>query len=88
LAADAHAPDVIILDLLLAGRSGVELLYELRSYPDWQSIPVLVYSNIRLTDLPAGCTQELGIVDFLYKPTTRVKDIAAAVASLSSARIS
>jgi CheY-like chemotaxis protein len=45
---DKKLPDVVILDLSLAGRSGVEFLYELRSYPDWQSIPVIVTGNLTL----------------------------------------
>lgn len=46
LAADSNRPDVIILDLFLASRSGVEFLYELRSYPEWQSIPIIVTGNL------------------------------------------
>lgn len=42
LAADTDAPEVVVVDLLLAGRSGIEFLYELRSYPEWQSIPVII----------------------------------------------
>jgi DNA-binding response OmpR family regulator len=35
--ADQKCPDVIVLDLLLANsRSGIEFLYEFRSYPEWQ----------------------------------------------------
>jgi DNA-binding response OmpR family regulator len=33
LAADKNQPDLVIMDLLLAGRSGIEFLYEFRSYP-------------------------------------------------------
>src|SRR3982750_184304 len=49
--ADMRQPDVVILDLLLAGRSGVEFLYEFRSYPDWQRLPVIVFSNISAGEL-------------------------------------
>ncbi|HVX58700.1 MAG TPA: response regulator [Candidatus Saccharimonadales bacterium] len=83
-AADAHAPDIIILDLMLAGRSGIEFLYELRSYSDWCDIPVLVYSNIHATDLPEGCLEELGVAGVFYKPTTRPNDLVAAAANLQS----
>ena len=41
-AADSQPPDAVLIDLLLAGRSGVEFLYELRSYPEWQNIPVII----------------------------------------------
>lgn len=52
LAADASRPDVVIIELLLAGRSGVEFLYELRSYPEWQAIPAIMVGA--LLDAQAG----------------------------------
>ena|SRR5579864_2960115 len=51
MSADAQCPDVIILDLILAGRSGIEFLYELRSYPEWQSVPVIATSHISQNEL-------------------------------------
>jgi DNA-binding response OmpR family regulator len=46
LTADKSQPDVVVLELLLAGRSGIEFLYEFRSYPEWQALPVIIYSNL------------------------------------------
>src|SRR5205085_980414 len=46
MAADKQRPDIIILDIFLAGRSGIEFLYELRSYPDWQGIPVIITGHL------------------------------------------
>ncbi len=40
----AHAPDLIILDLLLPDRSGEELLHALRQRPDTRHVPVIVVS--------------------------------------------
>jgi DNA-binding response OmpR family regulator len=37
LVADQIRPDFIILELQLIEHSGIEFLYELRSYADWQS---------------------------------------------------
>lgn len=45
LAIDAHQPDLVIADLILAGRSGAEFLYELRSYPEWHPIKVIVLTH-------------------------------------------
>jgi len=42
LAADATNPDLVVLELQLTAHSGVEFLYEFRSYADWQTIPVVV----------------------------------------------
>jgi DNA-binding response OmpR family regulator len=46
ISADRQLPDAVITELQLAGRSGAEFLYEFRSYPDWQSIPVIVFTNL------------------------------------------
>jgi DNA-binding response OmpR family regulator len=49
VAADRRQPQVIILDLMLAGRSGIEFLYELRSYPE---LGVSKYLHRQTTSLP------------------------------------
>lgn len=78
IAADAKQPDIIIVELLLAGHSGIEFLYELRSYGEWQRIPVLVLSRIARADsgLTSRMATELGIVDYLYKPETSLEKLA------------
>ena len=42
---DTYRPDVIILDLMLPGLSGEEILKELKSNEELKSIPVIVFSN-------------------------------------------
>jgi CheY-like chemotaxis protein len=49
MAADDAKPDLIILELQLIEHSGIEFLYEFRSYPDWARVPVLIQSHV-----PAG----------------------------------
>jgi DNA-binding response OmpR family regulator len=69
--ADERRPDIVILELQLIGHSGIEFLYEFRSYVEWQGIPVVVH-----TQVPAGefsdswqfMQDELGIRAYLYKP--------------------
>src|SRR4051812_17398861 len=67
--ADAHRPDVIVIDLFLAGRSGIEFLYELRSYPDWQALPVIVTGHLLPSDLDefAVALSDLKIYNYLPK---------------------
>jgi len=75
--ADAQCPDAIIMDLMLAGRSGAEFLYEFRSYPDWQNLPVIAFSNYSPGDLGASAValEELDISAFHYKPTTTFAEL-------------
>lgn len=43
LEAIAHrAPDLLILDVMLPGRSGYEILRDLRAKPEWAALPVLM----------------------------------------------
>lgn len=83
-AADARTPDIIILDLLLAGRSGIELLYELRSYCDWQNIPAIIYSNLKTSELPEICFEQLGIERVLHKPSTTISELTDEVTRLTA----
>ncbi len=44
-------PQVIILDLMLPGISGVDVIKEVRSEQDFAKIPIIVFSNTYLTNL-------------------------------------
>jgi DNA-binding response OmpR family regulator len=68
-AADQQKPDVIIAEMQLAGRSGVEFLYEFRSYPDWQAVPIIIYTNLNAdqTARYADSLDELSVSAVLYK---------------------
>mgnify|MGYP000984074390 FL=1 len=44
-------PDAIVLDLMLPKMSGVEVLKRLRSQPEFQALPVLVFSNTYLANM-------------------------------------
>jgi CheY-like chemotaxis protein len=44
-------PDLIILDLMLPGISGVDVMKEIRAEPDFAKVPVIVFSNTYMTNL-------------------------------------
>src|SRR5690606_9275720 len=62
---DAHGADVILLDLVMPGRSGLDMLRELAERGE--SPPVLVVSATRAIP-PAIEAMKLGAVDFVTKP--------------------
>jgi CheY-like chemotaxis protein len=43
-------PDVVILDLMLPTMTGVEVMKQIRSEPDFQRLPIIVFSNTYLTN--------------------------------------
>ena len=78
---DRQKPDLIILDLLLAGRSGVEFLYELRSYPDWSDLPVIIYSDVSPAELATSLAglKDLNVAAFHHKPATSLAQLTQSV---------
>jgi len=82
---DKNQPDVIVTDLVLGEHSGVEFLYELRSYPEWQDLPVIILSTIAYNDLASTghSLKELNIAEFYYKSETSLPEIAKAIDLLS-----
>lgn len=80
-AADEHTPEVIVLELQMPGHNGVEFLYELRSYPEWQNIPVLLLTMVpdRAVTTEQPVLQQLGVAGYLYKPQTKLRHVVRAV---------
>lgn len=85
-AADKIKPDVVILELQLIDHSGIEFMYEFRSYPEWREIPVLVLSGIPPTEFSGShdlLINELGVQSYHYKPQTSISDLMAVVDKLA-----
>lgn len=59
-------PDLILLDLILPGKNGFELLKELKSSPELRKIPVIILSNLG-DEEEINQGMKLGAVDFLIK---------------------
>jgi DNA-binding response OmpR family regulator len=81
-AADTVKPDLVILELQLVGHSGIEFLYEFRSYLDWQAVPVIIQSQVppgEFADSRQLLNQELGVKAYLYKPHTTLRQLLAQV---------
>lgn len=77
-------PDLLIMELQLVGHYGVEFLYELRSYAEWQNIPIIVNSLIpsHVLDRMAEQLKNLGVKQYFYKPSTSLKKLRSAVSGL------
>jgi len=82
MAADARRPDIVIVELQLVEHSGIEFLYEFRSYRDWQTIPVIVQTHVPPGEFAHSgelLKNELGVRTYLYKPATTLKKLLTAV---------
>lgn len=74
-------PAVVILDILLPGKSGYELLRELKGDPATRDIPVLILSNLG-QEQEARTGLSLGAVDYLIKADTTIDAVVARVDEL------
>jgi len=88
LAADATKPDAVILELQLTAHSGIEFLYEFRSYADWQTIPVVIMSAVPPAEFASSqqlLFEQLGVVAYHYKSRTSLEKLLSSVeATLAS----
>lgn len=79
---DTRLPDLVIVELQLVAHSGIEFLYELRSYGEWQHIPVLIHSCIpplEFEDSRELLRDMLRVRSYLYKPQTTLQSLLRAV---------
>lgn len=82
LAADQAPPDLVILELQLVEHSGVEFLYEFRSYKEWQAIPIVVQTSVSQSEFKQSSQllkSELKIAGYLYKPQTSLRQLLSTV---------
>ncbi len=76
-------PDVVILDLMLPGKQGEEVLVELKSHPDLKHIPVVVFSN-KAEDADVSKNLAHGAERYLIKATTDLAEIATIVKEIAA----
>ncbi len=76
---DSHEPaDIVLLDLMLPGMTGFEVLEHIKTLPAWKNVPVLIVSNL-------GGPQEvekgkaLGASDYLVKASIHLDDVLGSV---------
>jgi diguanylate cyclase (GGDEF)-like protein/PAS domain S-box-containing protein len=85
----AHAPDIILLDVVMPGASGFEACRQARQLPNMEFCPIVMLTSLEDTD---SVTQayEAGATDFVGKPINwpllqhRVRFILKAAASFRS----
>lgn len=86
-AADEQKPDVVVLEMQMARHNGVEFLYEFKSYPEWQGIPVIILTSLPVIDLEnlAVLRRDLGVVSILGKTQTSAAQLCEMIAKLAKA---
>jgi DNA-binding response OmpR family regulator len=82
--ADAQKPDIVVLELQLVGHSGVEFLYEFRSYPEWHNVPIILHTMVppQSLTISEALIEQLRISAYLYKPSTSLRKLVSTIAEL------
>lgn len=66
-ALEKEKPELIVLDIMLPGEDGVEILRKLRANPDTKRIPVIM-ATAKGTEMDKIQSLDLGADDYLVKP--------------------
>ena len=71
---EKETPDLIVLDILLPGMSGYEILEKIKSDPKTKDIPVIILSNFgQKSEVDKGLA--MGAVRYLIKATLTLDEI-------------
>lgn len=62
-------PDVIILDIMMPGVTGIDMLEFMRQHEDFTHVPIVMLSS-ETTDVQVDEAMELGADAFVFKPVT------------------
>ena len=67
-------PDLILLDIMLPGISGFDVLRQIRSNEKWKSVPVVILSNLgQAEDIEKG--KKLGVKEYIIKANAKINEV-------------
>lgn len=73
---NTNKPDIIMLDIMLPGISGIEVLQKIKENQDTKNIPVVMLSNLSQSD-DLEKAKELGASKFLVKASMTLDEIVS-----------
>lgn len=77
-------PDILLLDILLSGMDGFEILKRVKSDPKTKDVPVMLLSNLgQKSDVDKG--KKLGAARFLIKATVTLDEIVDEIKTVLAA---
>jgi DNA-binding response OmpR family regulator len=73
-----QVPNVVLLDLILPGVNGFDVLASIRRSPTWKQVPVIILTNLgQDEDIQRG--KELGAQEYIVKADVRINDVVEMV---------
>lgn len=67
-------PHVVLLDLMLPGASGFDILAAIKKSPTWKDVPAIILSNLGQPEDIAQA-KSLGANEYLLKANVRIDDV-------------
>jgi len=74
-------PQAIVLDLVMPGLTGFEVLRRLKEHPSWREIPVVVFSS-RGAPEDIDTALGLGAIDYIVKTQSTPSDVVSKVEAI------
>lgn len=68
-------PDIVLLDIMMPKKDGIDVLIDIKSNPKTKNIPVIILSNISDKNQIEKAI-DLGASDYLIKSNIHLKDIS------------
>ncbi len=76
--ATKEKPNLILIDLLMAGMGGIEVLEKLKDNPETKNIPAVIVTNLDKQDL-AKKAMALGAQDFIVKSSVPLREMMSRI---------
>ncbi len=70
-----YRPDLILLDIVIPGKDGIQILKEIKLTPGFSNTPVLLLSSVKRTNVKVKGL-ELGADDYITKPVDKAELLA------------
>ncbi|MFH1367172.1 MAG: response regulator [Patescibacteria group bacterium] len=77
---EKNHPDMILIDLLMAGMDGIEVLERLKKNPETKNIPAIIVTNLDKHEL-AQKAMALGALDFIVKSSVPLREMMTRIES-------
>ena len=86
---DSEQIDLMIIELQIAQHNGIELLYEMRSYVDWNKIRIIIHSSVPEQKMMTSKTiDQLDVDKYLFKPRTSLSELCENIDQIMSRQYS
>lgn len=69
---DTVQPDLILLDVMMPGVTGIEVCQQIKAHAKWQAVPIIMVTALNTREDLARCLQA-GADDFIGKPVNAVE---------------